>query len=309
MDKKEAKFVLGAFRPDGADAELPEFADALRLAVEDRELGEWLARERALDARFAEALTGAEIPERLRNDIFAVLDFDGSSVIERDSFDDEFIGALASLGAPKGLRDQILTAMSADADTSVRESKVVEGNFWKWMSVAALAAVMAVGAFVAFDGGATGSGFHTQPRVVVNSARIELAQVMNDTTDINLMAKGADCETGLKWLKSEALPVPKHVPAGFENAVFVGCKDVALKNGRHASLLCFKMETGEMMHLFVFDEDDVEHFEALTSRSSVSLKACYSCSLTQFNILSWREGNSAFILLTKAKKEEMMRLF
>ena len=56
MDKERARFVLSCFRPDGADAGDPDFAEALRMAAGDRELGEWLARERAQDAAFAQAL-------------------------------------------------------------------------------------------------------------------------------------------------------------------------------------------------------------------------------------------------------------
>jgi len=57
MDKEEARFILRCFRPDGADAENPDFAEALAWAAKDRELGEWLARERARDADFASALS------------------------------------------------------------------------------------------------------------------------------------------------------------------------------------------------------------------------------------------------------------
>jgi len=307
MDKQEAKFLLKAFRPDGADANLPEFADALRLAVEDRELGEWLANERAMDSQFADALSGAEIPEGLRDEILAVLEFDGSSAVERDSMDDEFIGALASVSAPSGLRDQILTAMLIEGDPEIQD-KVVEGNFWKWMSVAAIAAMVAVGAFITLDGGAPGGIAPSHPRIAMTAARVEFAQVMHDNTSIDLNAKGS-CDSGLKWLKRAALPVPKHMPVGLDDAVFMGCKDVVLKNGTHASLLCFKKEGVGMVHLFVLNANDVEDFGDLKSRDTISLKACYSCSRTQFNMISWREGDTAFMLLTKAKKEEMMRLF
>ena len=58
MDKEQAKFILQSFRPDGADAADTDFAEALQLAVEDRELGEWLADERATDAAFAAVAGG-----------------------------------------------------------------------------------------------------------------------------------------------------------------------------------------------------------------------------------------------------------
>ena len=73
MDKEQAQFILQSFRPDGADASDPSFAEALQLAAADRELGEWLADERSADAAFAAALCEVEIPEELRQHILAVM--------------------------------------------------------------------------------------------------------------------------------------------------------------------------------------------------------------------------------------------
>ena len=73
MDKEEARFILRCFRPDGADAENPDFAEALAWAAKDRELGEWLARERASDAGFAAALNSVTIPSILREEILVSL--------------------------------------------------------------------------------------------------------------------------------------------------------------------------------------------------------------------------------------------
>ena len=56
MDKEQARFILRSFRPDGADARDPDFTEALELAMEDRELGDWLANERAFDTAFSQAL-------------------------------------------------------------------------------------------------------------------------------------------------------------------------------------------------------------------------------------------------------------
>ena len=73
MDKEQARFILRSFRPDGADVDDKDFAEALALATENRELGEWLADERAFDAAFAKALSSVELPETLRQDILGCL--------------------------------------------------------------------------------------------------------------------------------------------------------------------------------------------------------------------------------------------
>ena len=111
MDKQRAKFILQSFRPDGADAHDPDFAEALGLAAEDRELGAWLAKERARDAAFALALGKLPIPEDLREAIFGVLQ-EGN--LELTEIDAAIVGALASVRPPEGLRDQILTAMEVE---------------------------------------------------------------------------------------------------------------------------------------------------------------------------------------------------
>ncbi|MFZ9937660.1 MAG: hypothetical protein ACO3JG_11485, partial [Luteolibacter sp.] len=113
MDKDQAKFILRSFRPDGADADDRDFAAALALALEDRELGEWLADERALDAGFAAALASIAVPEALRREVLDCLarrsdDFP----VAEDEHDAAMTGALASIQPPAVLRAEILTAMN-----------------------------------------------------------------------------------------------------------------------------------------------------------------------------------------------------
>ena len=74
MDNQRAQFILQSFRSDGADAHDPDFVVALPLAPEDRELGEWLARERGQDVAFAHALSDLKIPEDLRDAVLAMLE-------------------------------------------------------------------------------------------------------------------------------------------------------------------------------------------------------------------------------------------
>lgn len=80
MDKEQARFILRSYRPDGADVSDPDFAEALALAMENRELGEWLASERAFDAAFAAALGSVDLPEHLHAEIVACL------AVERGDF-------------------------------------------------------------------------------------------------------------------------------------------------------------------------------------------------------------------------------
>lgn len=306
MDKEKAKFLLQCFRPDGADADAPEFAEALKLAVEDRELGDWLAHERAQDAEFASALCEAHIPDGLRQEILAVLEFDGRAEEMDADLDSIFVGALAGIAPPKGFRDQIVAAMEVEAGAL---GKVEEISMWRWISAAAVAAVIAVGAFISLD---TSGGVITpplKPTIAMNSAQVELAQVMNDTASVSFPTKNVSKEDAYEWLESESLPVPRHVPVGLEDAKFIGCKEITLKCGAKVALLCFEKEGFGVVHLFVFDSSNVEGFDKLASKKTICLKSCKSCDTTKFNIVSWREDDRAYLMLTKANKEALVTLF
>ena len=100
MDKEQARLILQSFRPDGADAHDPDFAEALAAAAEHRELAEFLAAERAQDAAFAEALVTVEIPDDLRATIFAVLQ-DGIAGPEFTAMDAVLSGRSQELGVSR----------------------------------------------------------------------------------------------------------------------------------------------------------------------------------------------------------------
>ncbi|HMD61924.1 MAG TPA: hypothetical protein VKG78_10845 [Opitutaceae bacterium] len=71
MSIEEAKFILSAYRPNGSDAGLPAFGDALRMAAGDPALGSWFARSRAYDAAVALKLRQVGPPAGLREAILA----------------------------------------------------------------------------------------------------------------------------------------------------------------------------------------------------------------------------------------------
>lgn len=71
MNSTEAKFILQARRPDGADDAEPRFAEALDQARRDPALAAWLAREQAFDAAVTEKLRSTQPPAGLREAILA----------------------------------------------------------------------------------------------------------------------------------------------------------------------------------------------------------------------------------------------
>ncbi len=69
MDKQEARMMLQTYRPGGRDADDPAFAEALSLARQDPELGEWFKRECELDAAISDRLRQGAVPVDLRQAI------------------------------------------------------------------------------------------------------------------------------------------------------------------------------------------------------------------------------------------------
>lgn len=71
MKNDEAKFILGAYRPDGRDANDPAFVAALAQAERDPELRAWFEQQRQLDATLAAKLHAIVPPPGLREAILA----------------------------------------------------------------------------------------------------------------------------------------------------------------------------------------------------------------------------------------------
>lgn len=71
MDKNEAKIILQAYRPSGADAADPHFAAALKLTQEDAELKAWFEEQQAFDRAVGAKLRTAPVPPDLRASILA----------------------------------------------------------------------------------------------------------------------------------------------------------------------------------------------------------------------------------------------
>jgi hypothetical protein len=71
MNNQEAKFILGAYRPDGRDAQDSRFAEAIAQAERDPELRAWWDNQRAFDATVAAKLRDVAPPPGLRESILA----------------------------------------------------------------------------------------------------------------------------------------------------------------------------------------------------------------------------------------------
>ena len=78
MNNEEAKFILHAYRPNGADAADPSFHAALAHARQDPAIEKWFAAQQAFDRAMCAKLTSVAPPAGLREAILAGAKFDAA---------------------------------------------------------------------------------------------------------------------------------------------------------------------------------------------------------------------------------------
>ncbi|MCP5535120.1 MAG: hypothetical protein H7A51_02675 [Akkermansiaceae bacterium] len=323
MDKEQAKFILQSFRPDGADAAAADFADALRLATEDRELGEWLADERAADAAFAAALAEVEIPEELRQHILAVMrgEKPGDPSID-EAMDDFLISAMGEVQPPAGLRDQILVAMNMESRqgeqgaTKGKPSNIVtpsasqaswQGSWFSaWAKVATIAAAVALGALLAFQ---LTSDDSPDRLFASHEVQQEAGRLLNAGFELDV--KGSDPESINTWLINHELPTPSNIPERLRKMKSLGCKEMVLPGDKKASLVCFRQDDGGTLHLIIVKNAYISDRD-LPALGEVKKRDCYHCRATNWNVARWQDRENTFILLAKrepSQKDELLRFF
>ncbi len=331
MDKEQAKFVLQSFRPDGADAKDLSFANALKLATEDRELGEWLADRRAEDAEFAAALSSIQIPNTLRGEILDILKFDGNR--HEDADDAIFIGALASVPVPENLREQIYSALEVELAGGQKRSKIIPFPFFSLLGGVAAAAALGFSAYLVFSpqeeasqiaGVDSPGGTNYVERVELSQAIVPVAlNSMSAQMEMGMSLKtsiknidfgytpqpGEGIEQVNSWLSGQHHPVPSSLPNGLENAPILGSKQVILTTGHKASLVSFHKENMGEMHMVILDLESVEDLKNFETMDKVGLKSCKTCPVSEFLITRWRDSSNAYMLLSHAKPLEIKTIF
>lgn len=306
MDRERARFVLACFRPDGADASNPDFAAALRLATENRELGEWLARERARDAAFAAALDQVEVPAGLRKEIMAGFAVERGEMPrdETDETDAVFMGAVASLRAPEGLRDQILAAM----ERSATKHKVIPAFFKFGVPLAAAAAVV-LGFFMNRAGSNTQSGATralaeetTLEKLPIDMVEAQFLRMHNDSSFRLDMSK-ADHQSLFAYLKERSLPCPcpGSMPPGLAEGKGIGCRILEI-DGHRGSLVCFDERAGRTVHLLVFFRKEIDGELPDVGHPDLRKDG-------EWAVASWEYKDRVFMLLGETDTEQLAQLF
>lgn len=201
MTNESAKFMLSAYRPNGADAKDPIFAEALEQAKRDPNLGAWFEGQRTFDQILTERLQQIEPREHLRSTIVS------------------------------GLR-------AAPPRPRLRP-------IW-WL---AAAAAVAVGGLVLLErtipGGPNGNS--------LDQFKSDAIAMLSVSPAPKLDLLSADLQETRRYIDERHAPRIATLPATLQEMSTAGCRVFAWHDFP-ASLTCFQLPGGQLLHLVVIDE-------------------------------------------------------
>lgn len=296
MDKEQARFILRSFRPDGADVDDRDFTEALDLAMRDRELGEWLAEERAFDSAFAGALSTIAIPETLREDILGCLagargDFPQAT----DADDAAMIGALASIQPPEDLRRKILAAMDHSATAAFPRR-----SLWRRVALPLAAAAGVAFAFLLTRQTGTTPGIGQAGPLPVDVVQAGFIRAY-ESPIFSLDTNRDDHRELLDHLASRKLPCPGCLPPGLVGVKSIGCRELVI-DGKRGSLICFDENENGIVHLIIFRREDVSGDLPCKNHPSFAQKGNWSAA-------RWCDDKNVFILVGASDLRKLASLF
>jgi hypothetical protein len=201
ITNEKAKFLLGAYRPSGADAPDPIFHDALNQAARDPELAAWFKEQREFDSVVVTKLEEIRPPVGLRSAILAGLET--QHVVKRHRF-----RPLLAVAALLVLSGMVLYP------TYLRERN--DREHFSGYEQAALTIVTS----------------HLGPGLDMRTPDFGLTQ---------------------EFIEENNGPCAPELPVRFRDLSTAGCKVFQWK-GHFASLTCFRLPSGELLHLFVTDD-------------------------------------------------------
>ncbi len=196
-----AKFVLNAYRANGADAQDPIFRAALEQAARDPELAAWFKEQRSFDSLISAKLAEFQPPPSLYSAILA-------GIANRSSIRRFTIRPLLAMAAVLILSGAILLPWYTE---SVSKSKLIEQ-------------------------------YQRANLTMLDSA---------PAPSLDLIT--ADFSRTQEYLAEMQAPCIPFLPGSLLDLPTAGCKTLHWQ-GQEFSLTCFRLPSGELLHVFVIDE-------------------------------------------------------
>lgn len=105
---------------------------------------------------------------------------------------------------------------------------------------------------------------------------------------------GEDSRDLLRWLEAHNAPVPTNIPVALQSLPALGCKTIASGN-KMVSIMCFRMQDGELIHLVVSDTSHLNHVPPPQPKF---------LRQNEWITASWTENGRVCMLATKGSEQE-----
>jgi len=207
ITNESARFVLNAYRPNGADAQDPVFRVALEQAARDPELAAWFKEQRSFDSLIADKLAEIQPPANLYSAILAGI----ANRSPRRRFN---LRPLLALAAVLILSGAILLPFYLER--------------------------------------------HSRSKSIEQYQRANLT-MLSSAPAPNLDLVTADFSRTQEYLAEMKAPCIPFLPGSLLDLPTAGCKKLHWK-GQEFSLTCFRLPSGELLHVFVIDEKAFRSF-------------------------------------------------
>lgn len=226
--------------------------------------------EDASDPRFREALEQARRDPDLAQWFASERRFDAATS-----------DAICAIPVPANLRQNILAG-----------GKISRPALWRRRpAVFALAAALVIAAAIV--------GLFNRPQRLDTWQRDALAVVPKiHTGEAKFDHEADDARVLQQWLEAHHAPSPPAIPVSLATLPTLGCKTM-LSAGKPVSIICFKLPSGELVHLVVTDASNLSH--ALPSEPRFRKEDGWVTA-------SWSENGRACMLATKSSERELRDL-
>jgi len=298
MDREDAKFILRAFRPDGADAGDADFAEALRLSAEDRELGEWLADERALDSEIARLMGAVPVPEGLKGKLLAIESAEWGGIPQVEcNLDSAMIGTFAAVQPPSALRNELILAMERTGSGS--RKRYFSGRALAWPLAAAAGIALA---FMIFrQPGAVVNPIAANPPGTVPVEVVQAGFIRTFESPFYTVDDNHEKHDVIDVLEKKKLPCPKRLPPGLSGKAGTACREMVI-DGKRGSLVCFDEKENGRVHLVVFNRSDVCGDLPGRDKPALSQNGPWA-------VARWMDDGYVYVLLGSSPLEKLGALF
>jgi hypothetical protein len=110
--------------------------------------------------------------------------------------------------------------------------------------------------------------------------------------------EGADSRDLQRWLEAHNAPVATTIPVALQSLPTLGCKTIA-SGSKTVSIMCFRMQDGELIHLIV---SDTSHLNRLPPQQPRFVRK------NEWLTASWNENGRVCMLATKGSEQALRAL-